>query len=557
MIKTKIVSSLEKVFLDQNIDDFHALNRISALIGERFSIQLLYSLTEVQTEAVRAFPKISGALSKFVKLHTVNNVPVIKSVNYGFTDENYLRTSPGLFPDLLVPLDGELVISSTDSVTLLESLWLEIDIPEDCNDSVGESELKIVLVDSLNGETLSESSITVDLIGAVLPKQELILTQWFHCDCLASYYDLPVWSKRHWEVIENFATVAVKNGINMLLTPIFTPPLDTPVGGERPTVQLVDVRRKNGRYSFGFSKLDKWIDMCNRVGIKYLEISHLFTQWGAAHAPKIMATVDGEYKRIFGWDTDAHSEEYREFLRTFIKAFIRHMKKRGDDQRCYYHISDEPNEAQLENYKKSKAQVEDLLENYTIMDALSSYEFYNQGVVKTPIPSNDHIAKFIENGVPGLWTYYCCAQCVKVSNRLVSMPSWRNRSIGMQMYKYDIKGFLQWGYNFYYNRYSLKSIQPYNDLSGEKWVPAGDPFSVYPGRDGQALESLRILVFAEALCDMRAMKLCESLYSKAEVVCAIEKELGDTLTFDRCALSADEMHRVRESINLMIKNKIK
>ena len=28
--------------------------------------------------------------------------------------------------------------------------------------------------------------------------------------------------------------------------------------------------------------------MCRRNGIKYLVISHLFTQWGQKHAPKVM-----------------------------------------------------------------------------------------------------------------------------------------------------------------------------------------------------------------------------------------------------------------------------
>ena len=132
-------------------------------------------------------------------------------------------------------------------------------------------------------------------------------------DCLANYYHCEPWSERHWEIVENFARTARENGINLLLTPLFTPALDTAVGGERTTTQLLDitVTRANGasEYSFGFEKLDRWIDMCNRVGIEFFEISHLFTQWGAGHAPKVMATVDGEYKRIFGWDTDATGED--------------------------------------------------------------------------------------------------------------------------------------------------------------------------------------------------------------------------------------------------------
>ena len=32
-----------------------------------------------------------------------------------------------------------------------------------------------------------------------------------------------------------------------------------------------------------------------------------------------MATVNGEYKKIFGWETDAHGEEYGEFLKIKIE----------------------------------------------------------------------------------------------------------------------------------------------------------------------------------------------------------------------------------------------
>ena len=104
----------------------------------------------------------------------------------------------------------------------------------------------------------------------------------------------------------------------MLLTPVFTPPLDTAVGGERTTIQLVDIRVDNGRYSFGFEKLERWVEMCRECGIRYFEIAHLYTQWGALHCPKIMATVDGEYRRIFGWDADATGDAYRAFLGAFL-----------------------------------------------------------------------------------------------------------------------------------------------------------------------------------------------------------------------------------------------
>ena len=43
MLNLKFISSLEKVFPDQKIEDFATLETISALRGERISVQLIYS----------------------------------------------------------------------------------------------------------------------------------------------------------------------------------------------------------------------------------------------------------------------------------------------------------------------------------------------------------------------------------------------------------------------------------------------------------------------------------------------------------------------------------
>ena len=410
---------------------------------------------------------------------------------------------------------------------------------------------------------MTADTLTIEMVNAELPAQTMYVTQWFHCDCLANYYHCEPWSERHWEIVESFARTARQNGINLLLTPILTPPLDTREGHERTTTQLLDITvTPDGEYLFGFDKLDRWVDMCNRLDIPYLEISHLFTQWGARHAPKVMATVqyaDGssEYNRIFGWDTDATGEDYTRFLRTMLPALLAHLKASGDDTRCFFHISDEPSLDQLEQYQKSKSTVSDILADYTIMDALSNYEFYRQGVVKTPIPANNHIEPFIEGQIPGLWTYYCSGQCLDVSNRLLAMPAWRNRSIGMQMYKYDIAGFLQWGYNFYNNMHSIDTVNPYADACGDYWVPAGDTYSVLPAQDGSAYETTRIIVFHEALEDVRAMKLCESFYGKDRVVAEMEAVFGQEIKFSRCARSSEVMLAIRARIDEMIAEAVK
>ena len=554
MILTKIVSAMEKCFLDSNIADYPTLSHLSALKNERVSFQFFYIDDETNTtipyRANNHRLQIEGIDKELYTVRHVESVPVTIPGLTEAGDGNFLRTTPGLYPDLLTPMqNGGLAVMRGQ----LRSVWIEIDLAERL--SAGEHTITLRFVDGA-GEILAENALVLTVIDALLPPQQMILTQWFHCDCLANYYNVEPWSEEHWRIVENFAATAAKNGINMLLTPVHTPPLDTAMGRERKTVQLVDVTVENGAYSFGFEKLDRWIEMCNRVGIQYFEIAHLFTQWGARCAPKIMATVDGEYKRIFGWETAATSEEYSQYLRAFLTAFLGHMKARGDDRRCYFHLSDEPNPLHIENYRAAKAVVEDILADYPIMDALSNFEFYQDGLVKLPIPSNDHIAPFIEAGVPGLWTYYCCSQDKGVSNRFIAMPLWRTRSIGLHFYKFNIVGFLHWGYNFYNNSLSRNPINPYLDTCAGFMFPAGDAFSVYPAQNGEALESIRILAFYDALQDVRAFQLAEQLCGRECVITEMEALFGEEIRFDRCAKSAEPLLKIREKINEMIKETI-
>ncbi|MBQ2377710.1 MAG: DUF4091 domain-containing protein [Clostridia bacterium] len=550
MLNTKIISSLEKAFVNGNIDGFDALERVSILKNERFSFQFIF--TQDHAATLRPTISFSGALSEYVSVRKIMNVPSLCPYTDKH-DDNFLYTEPTLCPDLLCPHDayGRITIGRKN----LSGVWVEIDLrnAEDITPALS-GPLTVTLTS--NGESLSENTLEIEIIDAEIPAQSLICTDWFHCDSLAHYYGCEVWSERHWEVIENFVKTAVSNGINMLLTPLVTPPLDTNPGKERLTTQLLGITVKNGIFSFDFSLLDRWIDVCDRAGVKYFEICHLFTQWGAMHAPKVMATVDGEYKRLFGWDTDATDPEYVRFLQTVLPAFLEHMKARGDDKRCVFHVSDEPLEAHLESYKKARAIVEDVLSGYKIMDACSHVEYFENGIISDPVPANDMITPFLEHKVPNLWTYYCCCQTVGVSNRLMAMPSWRNRILGVQMFKFDIAGFLHWGYNFYNSERSVQSVIPFVETGADHAFPDGDSFSVYPASDGTALESLRMIVFHEALQDMRVLQLCASLYGKDAVIEALEDELGE-IKFDVCPTSAAPLLRAREKINQMIKDKVK
>lgn len=553
-LKTIFISSLEKCFVEESISTKPELKNISMLKNERYSFCLAYQETDetIEGKAI-ATAMVTSNINATISVKKVDYVPVMMAAYHHIYDDNYLKRTSGLYPDLLTPYreSDPLYLVPND----LNALWITIEPNE--NICAGQFELTANFF-SEDGSLRTTNCIAIEVIDAILPEQTIAVAQWLHADCLSSYYHVEPLSDAHFEILENYIKTAVKYGITQILTPVVTPPLDTEIGGERPTVQLVDIYKDNGEYTFGYEKFDRFIEMCNRLGVKTFEICHLFTQWGVEHAPKIMATVDGNYERIFGWETDSFSDEYKIFLRTFLKQLIAHMDLSGiEKSRVVFHISDEPSLNHLDNYLKAKELIADILCDYTIMDALSNYEFYEKGIVTNPIPANDHMEDFIKHNVPNLWTYYCCAQCVDVSNRFISMPSARNRIIATHLYKFNIAGFLHWGYNFYYNQFSKKLIDPYRITDAEYFAPSGDAFSVYPAEDKTAYESIRLVVFYDALQDLRAMHLCEQLYSKEYVMNLIEGELSNPITFKEFPHNADYIINLRTKINHAIKSKIK
>ena len=189
------------------------------------------------------------------------------------------------------------------------------------------------------------------------------------------------------------------------------------------------------------------------------------------------------------------------------------------------------------------------------MDALSDYEIYEKGYVDTPVSATRTIDDFIEHDVDNVWAYYCCGEGkYNLSNRFIAMPSYRNRIMGIQLYKYNIDGFLQWGYNFYYTQLSTKLINPYVCNDAEGGFPGGDAFSVYPGADGPE-PSLRLLVFYEGLCDMRALKYLESLVGADKVKALVDK-YGE-ITFREYPRNAEYILNLRREVNAMIEENIK
>ncbi len=518
------VSSLEKVRAGQTYDTRAVC---TALSGERVSWQVAVTAESHCFLSVAA----DSPLAEHIRLYRVREAVMDQPATEDITGDGYLVETAGTMPDILVPLtEEETAFTLGRGQTAV--VWVKLDIPR--NAVAGEYPVQVVFQAREQAQAVTETvtaEMTVSVKAATIAERTVPYTRWFYLDCVATAHGVPVFSEEHWLLIEKYIEAAADMGITMLLVPTHTPPLDTEVGTARPCVQLVDIEKTGETYTFGFEKFRRYIALCRKHGIRYFETAHMFSQWGAQYAPNIWVTENGEGGYLFGWHTPSDDPAYIAFLKQYIAAIAAEVRTLGIEKQTYYHISDEPNMTTMATYQTAADILRPLLGESKTLDALSDYAFYERGLVQCPVTSVAHIAEFLKHDVPEQWVYYCCGPQTVFPNSFMAMPSARVRVLGFLMYKYDIKGFLHWGYNFYNSAVSLYPVDPYLTTSCDGVYPSGDPFIVYPAKDG-VYPSVRGEVTFEAMQDTALCRTLEEKVGRRAVVEMIDRAAGGDLRFD-------------------------
>ena len=119
------LSSLNKVFLDENHMALSEVKGTYALKGERVSYQILYTGGAERWTAC----SYSICADERIKVSTfrVGNVPCEVPAFSNETDCHYLRTAPGLYPDVLYPDSSKSIDIKRENK---HSLFVTAEIPE-------------------------------------------------------------------------------------------------------------------------------------------------------------------------------------------------------------------------------------------------------------------------------------------------------------------------------------------------------------------------------------------------------------------------------------------
>ncbi len=469
---------------------------LDAARGERLSFQAVFRTGE-RDQRIQAQAHAPAELQ--VRVRRVGYVPVphlsTKTPEEEIEGASFL---PGYAPDPLLP---ETSVHAGARETY--AFWISVQIPRESRP--GRYPVTVRLTTG-EGES-AELTATVVVHAAVLqPRHDFPVTHWLYADALCDWYKVEPFQEPFWEILNPYLDDVVAHGQDTLYVPMFTPPLD---GVKRPT-QLLDVRRGDGQYHFDWTLVRRWIRTALDHGLTRFEWTHLFTQWGAKYAIRVYDGRAETGELLWPAETAGTADVYRGFLAQLLPELERFLREEGLMERSFFHLSDEPHgAAHLETYGAARAMLRELAPWMRVMDALTDIGFAREGLTDTPIPSITTAPDFVQAGFPA-WAYFCCEPRGRYLNRLIDTPLVKIRMSGWLFYRNRARGFLHWGYNYWYKRQTTQLIDPYTVTDGLAWPDwsYGDTFVVYPGQDGP-VDSLRWEIFAESLQDYALLQAAQ------------------------------------------------
>ncbi len=405
---------------------------------------------------------------------------------------------PGLVPDPLYPEDA-----TTLGPWETQSFWITVRIPAEA--APGDRDLG-VRIEVPGGASKAELTAKLRVHPLVVkPRKDFPVTQWWRAETIYDHYRIEAFGEDWWKHARAQLEDLRDHGVDVMgFVPLWCPRREAL---KRPPQLLKVTRTGDGEYAFDFEAVRRFVRMAKEVGFERFEWPHLWIYWGVRHAMPIYEfKEDGRAELLWPIDTDGHGPVYRGFLAQFLPRFHEFLVSEGILEMSYFHLSDEPPLESLGRYRQARATLRELAPWMKVLDALSDVEFGKEGLTDWPCPIISSAPAYLRAGIPH-WVYFCCAPTGNHLNRFFDTPLAKIRMSGFLFHRLKANGFLHWGYNCWQKLETDEMLDPFADGAAGTWpgIPYGDPFVVYPGKDGP-IDSIRWEVFAEALQDVALLQ---------------------------------------------------
>ena len=460
------VSDLDQIFEDgYNLPSQKDTLRISGIRNEVVSGQCVFlsnkSLDDVTVEVSDLKNTASGNIipSENITWNFVGSIPLTENAPNQL-EEVIVRKAPARFPDYLMEnkqLDVEKGV--------YQAIWLTVEIPKKADPGKYIASLSVK-----NSTQVQSLPLEVSVSPLTLPdERHLKVTEWYSTRNFEKLHGIKEKYSAEWfDMLGKYADNLAGHRQNIF---------QVPMNSIEITLQI------DGSLSFDF----QWFDRIAQVFWDTDKMDYLETGELARFGEKVWFSTDIHFKDFQVFDQSKNESvtiNGMDVIPHLLPAFENHLRSKGWLDKTLFHVKDEPTLRNVTAWKEASRIIHKYAPDLIRIDALETTHLFDD--IEIAVPKLDYLAgwldKYQEAAHQGteLWFYTVgIYQARSYPNKTIDMPLIDNRILHWINYRYDLKGFLHWGWN-----------QWTDDPFEEVGMHIGDGWHVYPSKNG-VLNSLR------------------------------------------------------------------
>jgi hypothetical protein len=455
---------------------------------EVLTIQLLLQSTQKKENIKLTFssPKLSNAILDKIKVYTQGYIKVSPKIHAPSHDK--LSAPNNMFPDPLLP--GNLFTTTPN-----KNIPITLELPIATGISTG---IHIIIVNAVDvsNKVLAVGSFTIQVYNVKVPAKKLHYSNWYHdVDYALMNNGKPVkaFSPEYWAQFKRIVQACKDYGQNIFtINPFY----------------LIQFKKNN---TADYSQLDKAIDIIlKEVGMEFVLARQFALRkpgWEdpfALQMPKFYSETEYVMDTRFIGD-----KEVMNFYNWFLPSYYGHLKSKKVLPQYLHHIADEPIAANENSYREIATFIRKKTPGLKIIEAVNDanlVDYIDILVVQLGELSfrYDDVMKRVQNAKKEVWFYTANHPQGNYANRYIELPLIKTRLLPWVGFRYNLKGYLHWGLNFW-------GKKPWEDATkvmfdGPIEFPGGDAYIIYPGYQSVVV-STRFLEMRNGLNDVALMEL--------------------------------------------------
>lgn len=409
-----------------------------------------------------------------------------------------------------------------------------VEMQSDENTAPGIYPVDVLIYASMQNddETLiRKETLDVEVKNVLLPLPRdfsMDFSLWQHSSNIARQHDTPLWSDAHFAVLENYVKALSDLGQKSITVIVSEIPwrgqscfMDKCYSGNLYEFSMVRIRKDaKGLFHYDFSVMQRYIDLCRRHGVgPSIEVMGLINVWDKPIlTPEPFCPEYPEALRLRYLDEQDGCMKYMrsaDAIRDYVRAVHDYFVETDQIDQVFI-SADEPGD--IGTFRHSLNTLRELCPRFRIHVSINHTEFIRefsdqlQGFaphLSCCLEQYDFLIDYKKQHphIQLQW-YICCGD--DFPNHFIRTNPIESRVTGPFTYYMGFDGFGRWAFTCW--PHDPRKEVRYSEFE------AGDPFLVYPGRDGSAIYSLRYKNLQRGIMDYELLHLAEEKAGKAQVL---------------------------------------